>query len=142
MQRRGAYVMGRDMFGPIRGPRDEDRRGCWGDEPPYHAPVFVLRVAIRRTRPTSAVASDAEADVPCWSIAQRRKEQSQDQRTLWSYSPRSDSVHSLLKRPRCGWNNSSPACWVNSIFSVVGSMPRTSSQTTSMRSHSCSRTAG
>jgi dihydrofolate reductase len=39
---RGAYVMGRNMFGPVRGPWDEDWRGWWGDEPPYHAPVFVL----------------------------------------------------------------------------------------------------
>jgi dihydrofolate reductase len=39
---RGAYVMGRNMFGPIRGEWDEDWRGWWGDEPPYHAPVYVL----------------------------------------------------------------------------------------------------
>src|SRR3954464_6956256 len=39
---KGAYVMGRNMFGPIRGDWDEDWRGWWGDEPPYHAPVFVL----------------------------------------------------------------------------------------------------
>jgi dihydrofolate reductase len=39
---RGAVVMGRNMFGPIRGAWDEDWRGWWGDEPPYHAPVFVL----------------------------------------------------------------------------------------------------
>jgi len=38
----GAYVMGRNMFGPIRGDWAEDWRGWWGDEPPYHAPVFVL----------------------------------------------------------------------------------------------------
>jgi dihydrofolate reductase len=42
MKRRGAYVMGRNMFGPIRGDWDEDWRGWWGPEPPYHAPVFVL----------------------------------------------------------------------------------------------------
>jgi dihydrofolate reductase len=42
MRPRGAYVMGRNMFGPIRGPWDGDWRGWWGDEPPYHAPVFVL----------------------------------------------------------------------------------------------------
>jgi dihydrofolate reductase len=42
MRRRGAYVMGRNMFGPIRGPWDGEWRGWWGDEPPYHAPVFVL----------------------------------------------------------------------------------------------------
>ena len=41
-QRRGAYVMGRNMFGPIRGEWTEEWRGWWGEEPPYHAPVFVL----------------------------------------------------------------------------------------------------
>src|SRR5205814_8299563 len=41
-KRRGAYVMGRNMFGPICGEWDEDWRGWWGPEPPSHAPVFVL----------------------------------------------------------------------------------------------------
>src|ERR687887_631629 len=39
---RGAYVMGRNVFGPIRGEWDEEWSGWWGPEPPYHAPVFVL----------------------------------------------------------------------------------------------------
>jgi dihydrofolate reductase len=39
---KGAYIMGRNMFGPIRGNWDDDWRGWWGEEPPYHAPVFVL----------------------------------------------------------------------------------------------------
>jgi len=39
---RGAFVMGRNMFGPVRGEWDEDWRGWWGEDPPYHAPVFVL----------------------------------------------------------------------------------------------------
>jgi dihydrofolate reductase len=38
----GAYIMGRNMFGPIRGEWEGDWRGWWGDDPPYHAPVFVL----------------------------------------------------------------------------------------------------
>jgi dihydrofolate reductase len=38
----GAYVMGRNMFGPIRGPWTGDWRGWWGEDPPYHTPVFVL----------------------------------------------------------------------------------------------------
>jgi len=38
----GAYIMGRNMFGPIRGDWHDDWTGWWGDEPPYHAPVFVL----------------------------------------------------------------------------------------------------
>ncbi|WP_413290773.1 dihydrofolate reductase family protein [Bdellovibrio sp. HCB337] len=39
----GANIMGRNMFGPIRGPwKDEDWKGWWGPNPPYHSPVFVL----------------------------------------------------------------------------------------------------
>jgi dihydrofolate reductase len=38
----GAYVMGRNMFGPGRGEWDPDWTGWWGEDPPYHAPVFVL----------------------------------------------------------------------------------------------------
>lgn len=38
----GATIMGRNMFGPVRGAWDEPWRGWWGDEPPYHHPVFVL----------------------------------------------------------------------------------------------------
>jgi dihydrofolate reductase len=39
----GAWIMGRNMFGPVRGAwPDENWKGWWGDEPPYHGPVFVL----------------------------------------------------------------------------------------------------
>ena len=39
----GAWILGRNMFGPVRGPwPDYDWKGWWGDEPPYHTPVFVL----------------------------------------------------------------------------------------------------
>ena len=38
----GAYVMGRNMFAPGRGEWDESWTGWWGDDPPYHVPVFVL----------------------------------------------------------------------------------------------------
>ncbi len=39
----GAWILGRNMFGPIRGPwTDESWRGWWGENPPYHTPVFVL----------------------------------------------------------------------------------------------------
>jgi dihydrofolate reductase len=39
---RGAYVMGRNMFGPVDRELEAGWRGWWGEEPPYHAPVFVL----------------------------------------------------------------------------------------------------
>ncbi|HTA41627.1 MAG TPA: hypothetical protein VK789_04215, partial [Bryobacteraceae bacterium] len=39
----GAWILGRNMFGPVRGPWiDESWKGWWGDTPPYHTPVFVL----------------------------------------------------------------------------------------------------
>ena len=39
----GAWILGRNMFGPVRGPwPDENWKGWWGDEPPYHTPVFVV----------------------------------------------------------------------------------------------------
>lgn len=39
----GAWILGRNMFGPVRGPWPDDSwKGWWGDNPPYHMPVFVL----------------------------------------------------------------------------------------------------
>jgi dihydrofolate reductase len=39
----GAWILGRNMFGPVRGPwPDESWKGWWGEEPPYHVPIFVL----------------------------------------------------------------------------------------------------
>src|SRR5690242_9084 len=43
MENLGAWIMGRNMFSPMRGPwLDDSWKGWWGDEPPYHTPVFVL----------------------------------------------------------------------------------------------------
>jgi dihydrofolate reductase len=48
----GAWIMGRNMFGPVRGPwPDESWRGWWGANPPYHTPVFVLTHHERRPLP-------------------------------------------------------------------------------------------
>ena len=39
----GAWILGRNMFGPIRGPwQDDEWKGWWGDSPPYHVPAFIL----------------------------------------------------------------------------------------------------
>ena len=39
----GAFILGRNMFGPIRGPWPDDAwKGWWGDNPPYHAPTYIL----------------------------------------------------------------------------------------------------
>src|SRR6266481_3240837 len=43
MENLGAWILGRNMFGPVRGPwPDESWKGWWGEVPPYHTPVFVL----------------------------------------------------------------------------------------------------
>ncbi len=50
----GAWILGRNMFGPVRGPWPDDSwRGWWGDNPPYHVPVFVLT---HHPRPTLTMA--------------------------------------------------------------------------------------
>jgi dihydrofolate reductase len=52
----GAWILGRNMFGPIRGPwPDVQWQGWWGDNPPYHVPVFVLT---HHARPPLAMAGD------------------------------------------------------------------------------------
>ncbi len=48
----GAWILGRNMFGPVRGPwPDESWRGWWGEDPPYHVPTFVLTHHARRPLP-------------------------------------------------------------------------------------------
>jgi dihydrofolate reductase len=43
MENVGAWILGRNMFGPVRGPSPDDSwKGWWGEEPPYHVPTFVL----------------------------------------------------------------------------------------------------
>ena len=52
----GAWIIGRNMFGPVRGPwPDESWKGWWGDEPPYHTPVFVLT---HHARPSLSMQGD------------------------------------------------------------------------------------
>ena len=42
LENSGAFILGRNMFGPVRGPwLDDSWKGWWGDNPPYHAPTFV-----------------------------------------------------------------------------------------------------
>ena len=48
----GAWILGRNMFGPIRGEWPDDNwKGWWGDNPPYHVPVFVLSHHARASIP-------------------------------------------------------------------------------------------
>ena len=48
----GAWILGRNMFGPVRGPwTDDSWKGWWGDDPVYHCPVFVLTHHPRKPLP-------------------------------------------------------------------------------------------
>ncbi|MET9580480.1 dihydrofolate reductase family protein [Streptomyces massasporeus] len=47
----GAFIMGRNMFGPVRGAWDRQWNGWWGGDPPFHAPVFVLTHHAREPQP-------------------------------------------------------------------------------------------
>ncbi|MFI6233892.1 dihydrofolate reductase family protein [Micromonospora sp. NPDC050784] len=47
----GAVIMGRNMFGPIRGEWDREWNGWWGEDPPFHTPVFVLTHHAREPQP-------------------------------------------------------------------------------------------
>jgi dihydrofolate reductase len=47
----GAFIMGRNMFGPVRGAWDRPWNGWWGDDPPFHGPVFVLTHHAREPQP-------------------------------------------------------------------------------------------
>ncbi|MEU2541477.1 dihydrofolate reductase family protein [Streptomyces iakyrus] len=47
----GAFIMGRNMFGPVRGAWDRPWNGWWGGDPPFHAPVFVLTHHPREPQP-------------------------------------------------------------------------------------------
>jgi dihydrofolate reductase len=52
MSGKGAWILGRNMFGPVRGPWPDDNwKGWWGDEPPYHVPTFVLTHHARAPEP-------------------------------------------------------------------------------------------
>src|ERR1700692_4196325 len=52
----GAFILGRNMFGPVRGSwPDESWKGWWGDNPPYHTPVFVLT-----NHPRASIAMNGE----------------------------------------------------------------------------------
>lgn len=46
-----AFIMGRNMFGPVRGEWDREWNGWWGEDPPFHAPVFVLTHHARDPQP-------------------------------------------------------------------------------------------
>ena len=52
MENIGAWILGRNMFGPVRGPWPDDAwKGWWGEEPPYHCDVFVLTHHARKSIP-------------------------------------------------------------------------------------------
>ena len=73
----GAWIFGRNMFGPVRGPwRDSSWKGSWGDTPPWRAPVFVLthypRESIRCRAERRSISSRMESTAPSRELQLRR----------------------------------------------------------------------
>jgi dihydrofolate reductase len=71
----GATIMGRNMFGPVRGSWDDrDWKGWWGDEPPYHHPVFVLTHHPREPLPMQGGTTFHFVDAPIDQVLSRALE--------------------------------------------------------------------
>ncbi|MFI6287163.1 dihydrofolate reductase family protein [Streptomyces sp. NPDC051018] len=68
----GATIMGRNMFGPVRGPwQNEDWKGWWGENPPYHHPVFVLTHHLRPDLPMDGGTTFHFTDAPIEEVLKR-----------------------------------------------------------------------
>ena len=68
----GAFIMGRNMFGPIRGEWPDDSwQGWWGPEPPYHHPVFVLTHHLRPSIPMAGGTTFHFSDEPIEKVLQQ-----------------------------------------------------------------------
>jgi dihydrofolate reductase len=94
----GAWIFGRNMFGPVRGPcPDNSWKGPWGDTPPFPGPVFVLTHYPRESIPmqggtTFHFVTDgihralerAKGDLPCLRTARSGRVRGFDARDLWS----------------------------------------------------------
>jgi dihydrofolate reductase len=79
MQHAGAWILGRNMFGPVRGPWPDDSwKGWWGEEPPYHVPTFVLTHHPRETIEMKGGTSFHFVTDGIHSALQRAKEAAQD----------------------------------------------------------------
>jgi dihydrofolate reductase len=69
----GAEIMGRNKFGPLRGPwENEDWQGWWGDEPPFHTPVFVLTHHLRPSFTLSDTTFHFRDDSPAAVLAEAK----------------------------------------------------------------------
>ena len=107
----GAWILGRNMFGPVRGPWPDDAwKGWWGDSPPYHVPVFVLT---HHARAPIAMEGGTTFHFVTDGI-ERALERARDaagDRTSGSAaaSPRSDSISRPVSSTRCT-SPSRPSC--------------------------------
>lgn len=121
----GAWILGRNMFGPVRGPWvDESWKGWWGDNPPYHVPVFVLtqypRASITMEGGTvfHFVTDGIEA-----ALARAMEAAGGLDVRLGGGWRRFDSICALGLSMRCIWRYRL-CCWALGRIYLVGSMRR------------------
>jgi dihydrofolate reductase len=140
----GAFVMGRNMFGSIRGDWDPSWRGWWGEDPPYHAPVFVLTHHPRDPLPmqggttfrfvTDGIHAALEQARQAAGIATSPSPAARPRST--STSPPASSTSSAPTSPQSswGWANASSTGCRRCSWSSWPSGPRRSPPTSATRS--------
>ena len=130
----GAEIMGRNKFGPLRGPwRDHEWQGWWGDEPPFHTPVFVMT---HHERPSFTVSDTTFHFVngdPA-TVLERAREAARGQGCPARW--RGDHHPAVPRRrprrhPPCGGR---PRRWSSAPDRACGSRPRSCSTGSTMRS--------
>jgi dihydrofolate reductase len=128
MENLGAWILGRSMFGPVRGPwPDHSWRGWWGEEPPYHVPVFVLT---HHARPPQEMKGGTVFHFVTGGIEEAlslAKEAAGDRdvrvgggaATIRQYWRRGSSTRCTSRSRRCCWGAASRCC-PSSIFRSLG----------------------
>ncbi|MDQ0713522.1 dihydrofolate reductase [Streptomyces luteogriseus] len=136
----GAEIMGRNKFGPQRGPwQDYEWQGWWGDEPPFHTPVFVMTHHERPSFTLSDTTFHFVGGDPAEVLAQARKAAGGKDVRLGGAGRRpSGSSWTPTWSTRCTWR--SRTTWCSGPDHGCGSPPRTCS--TASTAMSCRARAG
>ena len=103
----GAWIMGRNMFGPIREAwPDEEWKGWWGDDPPYHGPVFVLTHHARPPVPMQGGTTFHFVTGGIEEALRKAREAAGSKNVAWAAgSRRSASISTRVWWTRCTWRS-------------------------------------
>ncbi len=107
----GAWILGRNMFGPVRGPWPDDIwKGWWGDNPPFHVPVFVLTHHARESIPMQGGTTFHFVTSGIHEGLERAREAAREACVEAAASPPCASISRRASSTRCT-SRSRPRCW-------------------------------